>query len=528
MRNLLADLGGSFKGVWGSMNQGQRVIALLLLVVLVGGLITLFMYSSKPDYVLLYRSFSPEESGALVDKLEELGISYRLSDGGTRIEVPRDKVYLARMKLAQEGFPQSGVGFELFDKNTFGLTSFLQKVNYQRALQGELERTIAQLEEVDGARVHITLPEESLFAEEEKLPTASVVLKVRPGTRLRENQIEAIARLVANSVEGLDASRVTILDDQGNVLASGSGEESWGSIANLTANQLEMKKELESVINQRVQSMLEGVLGRRKAVVRASVELNLEQKEGEKEIYQPVAGNEGVIRSTQEEEEKYQGTSDTAGGVPGVASNIPVYGSEEERQGGSYTRRNVTTNYEINRVLEKYAALPGDIKRLSVAVLVDSVLSPEEVEKIRRVVEVAAGIDPERGDAVVVETLPFNQDFWQEEERALKAQRFMELIDLVGRYGIPALLILVLYFIGRKVLVAVIAPREVVAEVYEEEPLEYEEATEVAPLRRAAELSPEEKMRMEIQKRMEEEIKKLVEEKPDDAVKLIRNWLSEE
>jgi len=534
MKSPLGDFGGKLQNVWGGMNQGQKMLFILLTTVLVAGIATVFMYSGKPDYAPVFSSSDPAESGKVVDSLKELGIPYRLSEGGTRVEVPQDRVYEARMQLAQKGVPSKGTGFELMDKNTFGLTSFLQKVNYQRALQGEIERTIMQLEGVEGARVHLVIPEEKLFSEEAKEPTASVVVRLRPGATLRDFQIQAIANLVANSVEGLSPERVAILDDRGNILASGTGDaSSMVSIANLTATQLQIKKDIEENLTRQIQSMLEGVLGYRQAVVRVSADLDFERREGEKEIYEPVTGGEGIVRSTQEVEEKYQGGASVPGGKPGVASNIPVYGEENTaKQENNYNRRESTTNYEMNRILERFASSPGKIKRLSVAVLVDSNLPQEAVEKVRNVVQAAAGIDVSRGDIVMVETLPFDRSAQEEEAKMLASQKFMNLLELLIKYGVIAFLVLLFYSLGKKILVAAVTPEQVTAEVYEEEEEEegYEESIEpVAPsLARPVELSPEEKMKLELQRKMEEEIKRLVEINPEDATKLVRSWLSED
>lgn len=528
MKNPLADFAEQAKKTWEGMDQGQRLLLLLISTVLVAGLVTLFLYAGKPDYAPLFQNLLVEEAGEVVDKLKELGIPYELSGGGTKILVPQDRVYEARMKLAQEGLPARGAGFEIFDKNTFGLTSFLQKVNYQRALQGELERTIMELKEVEGARVHLAVPEERLFAEEEKPPTASVVLKLRSGATLQDAQIEAITNLVANSVEGLNPNRVAIIDDRGNVLASGSGDDSsWATLSRLTATQLEMKKEVETTLTNRIQSMLESALGYHQAVVRVSADLDFEQREGQKETFEPIRGGEGVARSTQETEEKYRGGIAVPGGVPGVASNIPVYGEESQEAGetSDYTRRESTVNYEINRVMEKFASSPGKITRLSVAVLVDGDLPPEQVEKIEGVVKAAAGLSEERGDMLIVESLPFNREMQEEEKKALASQNMMRWIELLAKYGLIALLIFLMYSLGRRILVSATLPERVMAEFYEEEE-RYEE--ERLPPIRPVELSPEEKVKMEVQKRMEEDIKKLVHTSPEDAVKLLRSWLHED
>ncbi|MBC7218116.1 MAG: flagellar M-ring protein FliF, partial [Candidatus Caldatribacterium sp.] len=366
---------------------------------------------------------------------------------------------------------------------------------------------------------------------EEKQPTASVDLRLRPGATLKESQIEAIAHLVANSVEGLDPKRVAIIDDRGNILASGTEEgTTLLGLANLTATQLDVKREVEEVLTRRIQTMLESVLGTRQAVVRVSADLNFERREGEKEVFEPVLEGEGIVRSTKETEERYQGSATPPGGTAGVASNIPIYGEQEEggRQ-NTYARRESTVNYEVNRILERFSSSPGRIERLSVAVLVDSALPQEAVEKVRSVVQAAAGIDFARGDTLIVEALPFNRAMWEEEAKALKTQKLMDLVELFLKYGLVAFFALLFYTLGRRILVAATAPQEVVAEFYETpEVPEEEERVEELPSVRLPELTPEERMRLELQKKMEEEIQHLAQTNPDDVAKLIRNWLSEE
>ena len=258
-----------------------------------------------------------------------------------------------------------------------------------------------------------------------------------------------------------------------------------------------------------------------------SADLDFEQREGQKETFEPIRGGEGVARSTQETEEKYRGGIAVPGGVPGVASNIPVYGEESQEAGetSDYTRRESTVNYEINRVMEKFASSPGKITRLSVAVLVDGDLPPEQVEKIEGVVKAAAGLSEERGDMLIVESLPFNREMQEEEKKALASQNMMRWIELLAKYGLIALLIFLMYSLGRRILVSATLPERVMAEFYEEEE-RYEE--ERLPPIRPVELSPEEKVKMEVQKRMEEDIKKLVHTSPEDAVKLLRSWLHED
>ncbi|HSV30834.1 MAG TPA: flagellar basal-body MS-ring/collar protein FliF [Atribacteraceae bacterium] len=532
MQRPFSDLQSQLKKVWGGMSQGQKIVFLMISATLIAGLITVVIYSGRPDFAAIYQQLGPEEAGQVVDKLRELNIPYRISAGGTRIEVPQDQVHAVRMRMAQEGIPPRGTGFELFDRGTFGLTNFLQRVNYQRGLQGELERTIMQLEGVESARVHLVMPEDGLFLDERREPTASVVLRMRPTATLGEPQTEAITSLVANSVEGLNPNRVTIVDDRGNILATGTDEASWTSLSGFSAMQLAMKRDYEDGLTRRIQSMLESVLGYRRAVVRVSADIDFERREGEKEIFEPITGTEGIPRSIQETEERYEGGGQFPGGVPGIGSNIPVYGTEEPPQEhGTYSRRDSTVNFEINRITERFAVSPGRLNRLSVAVLVDDTLLPEDLVRVNEAVRAASGADPARGDVVIVEAVPFNPEIWEEERRALETRRLLEFIELFAKYGILAALLILMFIMGRRILAAATAtPEEVFAEFYEDDK-EYGEAgegeEELVPVR-LGDLSREEKMRMELQGHMESEIKKLLQSNPEDGAKLIRNWLVEE
>jgi flagellar M-ring protein FliF len=377
---------------------GGTIVALVVAVV-VGGLL-----ASRAGYAVLYSGLAPEEAGRIVEKLDAKKVSYKLTAGGTTIMIPGRHVYSTRIELASDGIPRSGtVGFEIFDKTVFGMTDFLQKVNYRRALEGELAKTIGQLEEVEAVRVHIVVPERSLFKEDEQQATASVVIKVNPARNLTSRQIEGIKYLLASSVEGLTPDRVSILDSRGTLLSKGfpdsEGEPGDG---------LELKKTVEAYLENKAQTLLDGVLGPGKAIVRVATVLNLERIEREAETYDP---ENAVIRS--EERSQSSGGSDNAANESSV------------------------TNYEINRTVERIASGSGNIERLSVGIVVDGdyqttvgddgtdtrtfVPRPEqELTKIADIVKNAVGFDAGRSDEVDIACIAFSRGFLEEEEQGMQ------------------------------------------------------------------------------------------------------------
>ncbi|OGP95166.1 MAG: flagellar M-ring protein FliF, partial [Deltaproteobacteria bacterium RBG_19FT_COMBO_56_10] len=261
----------------------------------------------------LYAQLSPEDSGAVIEKLKEKKVPYKVD--GSSISVPADKVYETRMELAGEGLPQGGgVGFEIFDKTAFGVTDFVQKVNYKRALQGELSRTITQIKEIDTARVHLALPEKGVFLDEQKKARASVIVKLKPGRQLTQGQVSSIVHLVANSTDNLKPEDVAVVDTAGKMWTREADQDA-GMM--LSATQLEYKKSLEKDYEHRVQSMLEKAVGMNNVVARVSADVDTRHVERTEERYDP---DGQVVRSEQRNKESSIGGI-AALGVPGVLSN---------------------------------------------------------------------------------------------------------------------------------------------------------------------------------------------------------------
>jgi len=403
-------------------------------------------------------------------------VPYETTNGGTTILVPNAQVHDLRLEMAGQGLPHGGgVGYEIFDRTTMGMSDFVQKLNYRRALQGELARTITQMPEVERARVHLAIPERRLFATEQDRARASVVVSLRANQMLSKAQIQGVVHLVSSSVEGLQARDVTVVDGHGNLLSNSSTDESAG----LSGTQMEFQRTLEKDIETRIQTMLERIVGVNKAVVRVSSVLDFRKVETTEERYDP---NGQVVRSEQRGQEKSNGVNGTTGGVPGVESNVPGGAEAEAGQTSSNSNqtKNETVNYEISRTVSRIVEPTGTIKKLSVAVLVDGIYegggkagdagaeqqpkkyvprSEEEMKRIEEIVKKAMGYSTERQDQVEVVNVQFGLGVEESSGAAVEAaadstRAWMPYI----RYAVGGVLFfLILFMVVRPLMAMLVA-----------------------------------------------------------------------
>ncbi len=466
------------------MPLARRLTILIFLAGGVAGLIAVTLWSQQPEMQVLFANLSPEDAGAIVEKLKESKVPYELGAGGGSVLVPSAQVHDLRLQLAGQGIPRGGgVGFELFDRTTVGMSEFIQKLNYRRALQGELARTIAQLPEVERARVHLAVPERRLFSTERDRARASVVLSLRRGNGLSKAQVQGVVHLVASSVEGLQPQDVTVLDGHGRLLSDTSED----GPTRLSGSQLEYQRSLEKDIESRIQTMLERIVGANKAVVRVSSVLDFRQVELTEERFDP---NGQVVRSEQRNQEKSSGVNGIAGGVPGVSSNVPASQSTEPTQTSSTSNqtKSETLNYEISRTVSRIVEPTGTIKKLSAAVLVDGtyetvkageqtgsqadakaaeparkyVPRPEaEMKQIEEIVKKAMGYSAERQDQVEVVNVPFGFEADEGAGTGATAEAAAPAASLWApyvRYGVAAVLFaLILVFVVRPLLATLTA-----------------------------------------------------------------------
>jgi len=446
---------------------------------------SLIYWNSTPDYQVLFSNLAQEDAGEMVNKLKEKKIPFQLSGNGTSILVPKEKVYDTRLALTAEGLPKGGgIGFEVFDRTNLGATDFVQKLNYQRAIQGELSRTIRQIREVEQARVHVVTPKESLFVDEQKRPTASVFLKTRSGMSLSAAQVEGIVHLVASSVEGLEPGQITVVDTSGRIL---SKRNDANLVGQLSTSQLEYQRNLEEGYKKKIQGMLEEFLGLNKAIARVSADMDFQQIQITEERFDPTT----VLRSEQKNAERSSMVSGmkTSGeakaekkaeaaappkgktrmGSEGVgkattpASPVPFQENQSERQ-------NEIRNYEISKVNKQIKNPVGNIKKLSVAVIVDGTYkevaeskggktrqfiprTSEEMEKFENLVKTAMGFDSDRGDQLEVMNLPFSWVQMEEEVKPISGIPWREYILLAYKPAVSLLLAaMFIFFIVRPLL----------------------------------------------------------------------------
>lgn len=450
----------------------QRMIVLLALAGSVAGLIAIALWTQQPDMQVLFSNLSSEDASSIVDKLKELKVPYETSGSGTTVLVPSAQVHDLRLQLAGQGLPHGGgIGFEIFDRSTLGMSEFVQKLNYRRALQGELARTVTQMPGVERARVHLAIPERRLFSTDRDRPRASVVVSLRSGQLLGKAQVQGIVHLVASSVEGLQARDVTVVDGQGRLLSNAANDEAGG----LTGSQLEYQQTLEKDIETRIQTMLERIVGANKAVVRVSSMLDFRKVETTEERFDP---NGQVVRSEQRGQEKSSGVNGVSGGVPGVQSNVPPSAEQEPAQTSSNSNqtKNETVNYEISRTVSRIVEPTGTIKKLSVAVLVDGTYEipkpaegekagaadsartylPRSTEEMARIVEIvkkAMGYSEERQDQVEVVNIQFGFGDESQTSGTESAAESPKPWAPYVRFGVGGLLfLLLLLFVVRPLL----------------------------------------------------------------------------
>ena len=423
----------NFSRILKGLTNAQKIIIVSVAGVVITGIILLVVFATKPEYALLFGDLDPGDASKIVNKLTEQNISYELKNNGTTINVPKNKVYELRLQLAGEGLPLSGVvGYEIFDKTNFGISDFQQKVNYKRALEGELVRTILRLESVEAAQVRIVMPEKALFREDQKKATASVVLKLRSGRSLSNENILAISNLVAGSVEGLDPANVTVIDSKGHLLSNSSPRD---ALVSMSATQYDLKRKIDMYLNDKAQSMLDHVLGVGKSIVRVDAELDFNQTEKTSKVYDP----NSVVRSQETNNQ-----------------SEPVYDSVPPA-----TKGVTLTNYEIGETVEHIIGAVGTIKRLTIAVLVDGTYkdtqsdnqivrefiprSEDEITKITGVVKTAVGFNELRKDQLTVENLVFDTNM----EEDIITSREVE----TGSMGLLKQILVIMAMIGTVLLI---------------------------------------------------------------------------
>lgn len=420
--------------------------------VTLAALIFFVVNAREPDYAVALTGLQQEDAAEIVVWLKEADIPYQLNDRGDAILVPSTRVHEARLGLAAEGLPKGGkVGFEIFNQPNLGISEQSQRVNYQRALEGELCRTINHLDDVQWSRVHLVMPQPSIYSRESRDPTASIVLGLKTGRSVGAAQVRGIVHLVTTAVEGLKPENVTTIDTEGNILSGAGGDSSHG-ITYQGADQLEVQQSYERAVERRLLDMLDSVLGPGRAAIKVSATFDWDRTERESESYSPITGT-GAVRSSREVLETASGNTSSIAGVPGLPTYQQVVTGTSPSQS---ELRDVTTNYELSRTVERITKATGELKSLSAAVVVDSeaLEDPSHLEEITSLVFSAAGMDRERGDNITVTSLPFKSGISEADiqavEEATSQDRTMTMIRTAAMVLGPLLLLLILRLMLRR------------------------------------------------------------------------------
>ena len=465
--NQFSQLAKQLRTIWSQLGLNQRVTIAASTLALMIGLGFLVFYTSQASYSLLYGRLDESEAAKVITFLEESKIPYQVGRSGGSIMVPADKVHSTRMQLASKGIPSGdGVGFEIFDRSNFGISDFVQRANYLRAVQGELARTIGQVDHIDNARVMIVMPENRLLINDKNKPTASVFVKVRSGGQLPAQTVMAIRFLVSNSVEGLQPKNVSVVDNLGNVLSDATDSD---SAAGMTQTQLAVRKSLEQYLSRKAEDMLGLVLGPGQAVVRVAAEMNFDSTTRVEERYDPDSQVVRISTVTDENTDSLNVAGNA--GTPGVDININGETNElsNTAQNNSRTRKKVTNNqYEINKITENQVQAAGSVTRISAAVFVASRVegtgaerkavprTPEELEKLKKIVQSALGIQESPGsgrkDEITLEEFAFNDQHTTELAATLQKDQKVQFWMNVGQMVLYPVLALVLFFVLLRIL----------------------------------------------------------------------------
>jgi flagellar M-ring protein FliF len=520
------------------MKLGAGVAMLAAAVVAIG------LWSSQGDYRVLFANLPDKEGGAVVAQLTQMQVPYRFAEGGGAILVPADKVNDVRMKLASAGLPKSSVvGFELMDNAKFGQTQTQERVNLQRALEGELTRTISSIDAVESARVHLALPNQNGFFREQQKPSASVVLMLRGGRTLDRAQLAGIVHLVSSSVPEMQTKDVSVLDQTGTLLTENGDRSAQG----LDPGQLQYVTQMETAYARRIQQLLEPVVGASNLRATVTADIDFSQSEATSEQFKPNQGDPTAASVRSQQMSDAGGSANAVpSGVPGAATNqppvpatAPINGASaplQAAQGGTAGaggHRETVTNYEVDRTVRVTRNATGMVRRLSAAVVVNNPsktdakgktttapLSQDELDKLTALVQEAVGFDKQRGDSVKVINAPFKVEAQpREDELPLWKQQW--LLDLLRAGGVPAALALV----ALAVVFGLVKPA-VMAALAKPETAKGEQLDAVVDDAHELPLAMPELLAAPQMSRKLEDARLLAKENPNAVANIVRDWVN--
>lgn len=457
MEEYVTKILGQIKEFFKALSPAKKAAVLGTSIAISVSIVLLFGWASKTDYIPLMTNLTPEDSTNIIRVLRDKHIPFKIDQNGKVVSIPSESLYELRLELATMGLPQSSVvGYELFDKQTLGATSFVQKVNRKRAQEGELVRTINSMKGVRRSRVHLALPEKSTFVEDQKKPTASVVVDIEPGVSLNEKQVYGIGNLVARAVEGMDVTDVVIMNSDGKILSRNPTD----TISSATATQLEFQERVQSDLEKRIEAVLSKVVGEGHVVAKVTAALDFSQVN---ETQTTFDADGAAIRSVEKHIDSMNGTRPGAYGAAGSVSNAPGQAPETNGQVRTQTNKNnEVTNYEVPQTVRRTVRSMGSINKLSVAVVVDGKTvkatdkdgvvvskveswSPEKLKEFHDIAAGAVGLDAKRGDTLEIKNIEFTHEDFEEVQKFIAEKERKSYLENVVLYAVIGLAVLLFF-----------------------------------------------------------------------------------
>jgi flagellar M-ring protein FliF len=511
-----------------SLPLSKKISMIFVIVLVITGFLFMFFWANQENYQILFSNLSSGDANAIVTELTQKNIPYKVEANGTIILVPEEKVYELRLSMAGDGIPSGGnVGFEIFDKTDFKTTKFVQELNYRRALQGELSRTINQFKEVKSSRVFIVIPEESLFVEDKKSASASIQLDLQ--VNLPPAKLAAIVHLIANAVEGLEPEHVTVVDTKGRLIFKGGKGDSASS--ELSGSQLDYKKKIENQTKENVQTLLERIVGIDNAIVRVTAEIDFDRITLNEEEYDPTATSVRSSRNIEENSHMGQKGDETEQAL--INQRRGVMPSPGETQ-NERIKKDVATNYEINKITRTTLKSSGTITRLSVAAVIDGIYefeklndgttkrkyiprTEQELKKFEEIVKKAMGYNEDREDQISVSSISFSVTSSMDNEAAIAPGKLDQILQIVKDYRktiVNLLLVAMVFFFIVKPLL------KSMKGITKEAVLMNEELTAVSD--EYAQLPGSRSLGMKSQ------VNEITQNNPEKAQQLIKGWIGEQ
>jgi flagellar M-ring protein FliF len=532
----------------------QKVFIAAVIVMTIVGIVWIVNIAGALTYGVLFSNLSAKDSGMIIEQLKTKKVPYKLAAGGSVVEVPEGQISELRIELAAQGLPEGGsVGFEIFDKTSLSTTDFVQNVNYKRAIEGELARTLSDLREVRSAKVLITLPKRSVFIDEQEEAKASVVLSLRPGAHISGNLVPAILHLTAQAVEGLRPENITVADIHGKLLSKPkSGDDMF---AEMSSTQMSFQKKMENNLSQEIISVLEPHVGAGKVRANVKLKLNFNKEESTELTVDP----ESIAKVSEKSETSSSSGGTRAGGVTGVSANVA-----QASGGGAATatpspskskKESSLVNYEVSKKTTRLVKPVGDIERLSVAVLIDDAMNVElrdgelireprkrtadELDTIKKIVQASVGFRADRGDIIEVANLSFDTSSAMVSEYLQKKQKTEDLIQTAIKYGSYVLVFLLIFFLVirpviKKLTDIVKQARLPKAQEIDIPRVDSEKLVALQEAKDEAEIEKELMEKYKVPKStkkmgyIRQKVKKFAEENLDEAASLVKSFLVEE